>query len=200
MLNIKEETNMPGTVIGKRLNLGYAGKVSRNGLKEIGARFVKSILNGSAVETLSEIAFGGPVVLNTDNTVSKWGDTGSGVATPVVANFAGFAVAEVKQVLVYGTNIGGSYSPLQMCDVIQKGSITTFVKDYATHAPVAGGQVYICSAHGTSTLVVGDLYATATPTGVGDATILALTGVKFTTGKVDANGITEVTLVSQSNV
>ena len=38
---------MPGTVIGKSLNLGYAGKVSRNPMNKIDAKLVKSILDGN---------------------------------------------------------------------------------------------------------------------------------------------------------
>ena len=191
---------MSGTVIGKSLNLGYAGKVSRNGLKEITARSSKSILDGNGAETLPDIAFGFPTVLNTDNTVSKWGASGVGVSAATVANFGGFAVAEVKQNVLYNSNAAGSYSPTQWVDTIVKGSLTVFVKDYANNAPVANGQVYICSAVGNGTLSLGELYATATPTGIGTGTVLSLTGVKFKTGKVDANGITEITLQSQVSV
>lgn len=195
---------MAGTVIGKSLNLGYAGKITRNGLKEVGARFVKSILDGNGAETLSAIPFGSPVVLNTDNTYSLFGQSGSGVASPAVATFGGFAVAEVKPVYTYLTTSAGEYSPLQSCDVLQKGSIMVTVKDTTANAPVAGGQVYIVTAGGTSGLAVGSLYAIATPTGVGDATIVALTGVKFTTGKIQITSgviaVTEVTLQAQVSV
>jgi hypothetical protein len=200
MHKTREDNKMPGTVIGTSLNYGFIGKVSRNGLKEIGARFVKSILDGNGAETLVAIPFGFPTVLNTDNTYSKWGDSGSGVSAATVANFGGFAVAEVKQVLTYNTNAAGEYSPGQVADVLQKGSITVKVVDYANNAPTAGGQVYICSAVGNGSLTLGHLYATATPTGIGSGTVLSLTGAKFTTGKVDANGVCEVTLQSQMNV
>ena len=199
---------MPGTVVGKSLNLGYAGKVTRNGLKEIGARFVKSILDGSGVETLSAIPFGAPTVLNTDNTYSLFGQAGSGVSAATVALFGGFAVAEVKPVYTYLTNSAGEYSPNQSADVMQKGSIMVTVKDTTASVPTAGGQVYIVTAlNSNSVFSVGDMVASATPTGYttgGTATLAALTGVKFTTGKIQITSgviaITEVTIQTQVNV
>ena len=100
---------MPGTVIGKSLSLGYAGKVSRNPSNKIDSKFVKSILNGSGVETLSPVPFGAALVLNTDNTVSLFGQTGSGVKSAAAAAFAGIAVAEVRQSMTYayGANSAG---------------------------------------------------------------------------------------------
>ena len=199
---------MPGTAIGLSLDIGYAGKISRNGLKEITSRFVKSILNGSGVETLLSIPFGAPVMLNTDNTFSHFNDSGSGVNTPTVSSFAGFAVAEVKPVLTYGTNAACQYDPGQAMDVCQKGSIMVTCKDTTTNAPVSGGQVHIVTAlNGNSVYTVGDLIASATPSSYttgGTATIAALTGVRFTTGKIQVTAgttaITEVTLQSQVGV
>jgi hypothetical protein len=192
---------MPGTVIGKNLNLGYAGKISRNAGNIVSARMVKSILDGSNAETLAPIPFGSVVLLNADNTFSKFGQAGAGVATSIAANIAGVAVGEVKQVVTYGglANDTGAYAPTQSADVLEIGSCTVFVKDAAANAPVAGGKVYICSAKGTSTLVVGDLYATATPTDVGDATVIEIPNARFTSGKVDANGITEISLLTRVN-
>ena len=76
---------MPGTVIGQSLNLGYAGKISRNPNNKVNSRFVKSILDGNGAETLSAIPFGFAVVTNTDNTYSKFGQTGSGVTAAAAA-------------------------------------------------------------------------------------------------------------------
>ena len=188
---------MPGTVIGKSLNLGYAGKISRNADAIVGSRFVKTILDGNGLETLSAIPFGFPVVLNDDNTYSKFGDSGSGVSAPLAATFAGFAVGEVKQMTTYGNVSGaGQYETKENCDVLQRGTLTVAVK-CADGDCKAGGKVYICLAAGSSVIVLAGLYASATPTGVGNATMAELTNCKFTTGKVDANGVAEVTVTAK---
>lgn len=187
---------MPGTTIGITLNLGYAGKVSRNPYNKIGARFVKSILNINGVETQPSIPFGSAVVLNTDNSVSLFGATGAGVSTPTAANFVGIAVAEVKNVMTFGfgaNNAPGAYEPTVPADILEIGSATVFVTE-GTYA--AGGALWLVSVAGTSHNV-GDFVATATP--ADGSTTVALTNVKLTTGKVDANGIAEVTILTQVN-
>ena len=190
---------MPGTTIGKSLNLGYVGKVSRNADTLVSARAVKSILDGNGAETLSAIPFGKAVVLNTDNTFSLFGQAGSGVSAATAALFAGIAVGEVKQMTTYGNvSAAGQYEPTQPCDVLERGSTTVKVVDYANVAPTAGGKVYICSAVGNGTLVVGDFYASVTPTGIGSGTVLELTNVRFTSGKVDANGVAEITIITRN--
>lgn len=188
---------MPGTVIGISLNLGFAGKISRNPMNKIGSRFVKSILNGSGVETQPVIPFGSAAVLNADNSVSLWGATGSGVSAATLANFAGFAVAEVKQVMTFnfGSNsAASSYEPAVPADILEIGSMTTFIAE--TSALAAGGPVYIVTVAG-STYTVGQL-ATISVLGDGSTTI-QLTNCKWTTGKVDANGIAEITILTQAN-
>lgn len=187
---------MPGKVIGKALNLGFAGKVSRNVDNIISARIVKSILGGDSAETQPKIAFGDPVVLNADNTYSKFGATGTGVSDPTAANFAGFAVGEVKQVLTYGDAQVGEYATNEACDVLQRGSTTVFLK---VGTPTAGGKVYICTAKGDSAYAVGQLFVTATPATLGTGTVVELPNVRFTTGKVDANKITEVSILNRVN-
>jgi len=190
---------MPGTVIGKSLNLGYAGKISRNVGNIIGSRFIKSILDGNGAETQPSVPFGYPVVLNTDNTFSKFGASGSGVSAATAATFGGIAVSEVKQVLTYGSNATGEYTPNQPCDVLEIGTATVFVSDTTANAPTAGGKVYICTAAGNGSLTVGELFAAVAPTGIGTGTVVELTNVRFTTGKVDANKVAEVTILTRVN-
>ena len=188
---------MSGTVIGKTLGLGYAGKVSRNPMNKINSRFVKSILDGSGVETQDSIPFGFAVVTNTDNTYSKFGESGSGVSAATAANFGGVAIAEVKQSLTYGYGSnasGGQYEPTTTCDVIQQGSVTVFCKE---GTPTAGGKVYIVTVAGDTT-GLGEFCATSTPAGSG-ATAVELTNCHWTTGRQDADGICEMTLMTQSN-
>ena len=185
---------MPGKVIGTTLNLGYAGKVSRNPMNKINNRFVKSILDGAGAETLAVVPFGYAVVLNTDNTYSKFGQTGSGVITAAAAAFAGVAVAEVKQVMTYGygeQSIGGSYEPGMPCDVLDRGTLTVFCKE---GTPTAGGKVYIMTVAG-SAAAIGEFVATATPAGSG-ATAVELTACRWVTGKQDASGICEMTILN----
>lgn len=188
---------MPGTVIQQSLNLGYAGKVSRNPSSKINARAVKSIVDGGGAETQPVIPFGACVVTNADNTYSLFGATGTGVSTPTVVNFGGIAVSEVKQSMTYGfgANVStGSFEPNTPCDALQQGTATVFCKE---GTPTANGLVYITTVAGT-TAKVGDLIATATPAGSG-ATAVQLTNARWTTGKQDASGITEIVLLTQLN-
>lgn len=184
---------MPGQVIGTSLNLGYAGKISRNPMNKVNARFVKSILDGNGAETLSAIPFGFAVVTNVDNTYSKFGQAGAGVSTAVAANFGGVAVAEVKQTMTYsfGANTtAGQYEPNVACDVLQQGTVTVFCKE---GTPTAGGKVYIMTVAGDNA-AVGEFVATANPAGQG-ATAVELPNCKWTTGKQDtSSGITEMTI------
>jgi hypothetical protein len=192
---------MSGTVIGVSLNLGYVGKISRNADNVVSSRAVKSILNGSSVETLAAVPFGKAVVLNTDNTFSLFGQAGSGVTAAAAAAFAGIAVGEVKQMTSYGNVSGaGEYAPNEACDVLQRGSTTVYCTDYANNDATAGGAVYICTDAGSGTLTKGEFYATATPTGIGNGVVAELTNCKWTTGKVDANGVAEITIKTRAAV
>ncbi|TGE35883.1 hypothetical protein E4K67_22465 [Desulfosporosinus fructosivorans] len=186
---------MPGSVIGKNLSLGYAGKVSRNGINKINARQVKSILDGSGNETQPVIPFGATVVTNPDNTYSLFGATGSGVSAATFANFAGIAVSEVKQSMTYsyGSNVsGGQFEPNSPCDVLQTGTTTVFCKE---GTPTANGLVYIVTVEGTAA-AVGDLVATATPDG---GTAVQVTNARWVNGKMDPSGIAEIVLLTQAN-
>ena len=66
---------MPGTVIGKTMNYGYPGQISRHGDEVSRTRPVK-------VET-ADVKFGAPVVQNSDGSVQLFG------ASNVAADFAG---------------------------------------------------------------------------------------------------------------
>lgn len=190
---------MPVSVIGRNLNLGYAGKVSRNPYNKINARMVKSILDGNGAETQGVIPFGSAVVTNTDNTYSVFGSTGSGVSASTMANFAGIAVSEVKQGMTYGygaNTTAGSYEPGRPCDVLQMGTTSVIIQ---SGTPVANGQLGIVTVAG-STLAVGNFTAEAAGTATDGSTVIAVTGAKFTSGKIDsATGIAEVVLLTQLN-
>lgn len=186
---------MPGTVIQKSLNLGYAGKVSRNPSNKINSRSVKSILDGNGSELQQPIPFGACVVTNADNTYSLFGASGTGVSAATPANFGGIAVSEVKQTMTYGygANVGsGQFEPNTACDVLQQGTATVFCTE---GTPTANGLVYIVTVGGT-TSPVGSLVATSAPAG---GTAVQLTNARWTTGKKDDSGITEIVLLTQLN-
>jgi len=170
---------MPGFAIGKSLNLGYAGNVSRSADAIITNRLVK--------ETDTEdIKFGEAVVLNSNNTYSKFGATGT------AETFAGVAVREVKQSTDYFA-AQGFYKPGQPCDVIERGSVTV-VCNHGT--PKAGGDVHVRIAENAAipTGVIGGFEAAADGTNT-----IKLTGVKWKTGKIDPNKVAEITILSRNN-
>jgi len=171
---------MPGAVIGKALNFGYPGNVARSVDAIITNRIVKP------TDTVS-IGFGDPVVLNSDNTYSKFGATGTAAA------FAGVAVREVKQSIVFANNVSGEYRATEPCDVIERGTVTVECK---VGTPTAGGDVYVRIADNASIPagVIGGFEAAADSTNT-----IKLTGVRWKTGKLDANRVGELTILTRNN-
>lgn len=159
---------MPGTVIGKKINLGFVGKVSRDGDAVIVNRVV------SNAEDSTPIKFGGAVFLNDDNTVRnfKTGDT--------VNKFVGIAVATVIQATDYNTQ-ASSYQVAKGCDIMVRGSI---IVELGTGTPKAGGAVYYNSTTGK--------FDTATSEGA-----FAIPA-SFTTGYVDGRGGVEITILERN--
>lgn len=180
---------MPGTVINKMLNMGYSGNVSRNSDAIIDARILKSILS-SGVETQAEVAFGEPVILNSDNTYTRFGSTAT------IASLAGIAVRTVKQATSYYTPVT-TYKPGEQMDVLTRGSITVNC-NYGT--PTANGNVYLritANAANVPNGVVGQFEAAVDPTDA--AYSLLVTNAKWTTGYKDSNGIAELTILNKIN-
>ena len=171
---------MPGTVIGKRMNLGFIGKVSRDADTIIDARVVSDAANEFP------ISFGAAVFINTDNTVRPILGTDT-----TLAKFAGIAVAEVKQSTVYLSSVS-QYEKNQMCDVLTRGTITVPVSG----TPTAGGDVYLryttSGAVTYTTGKVGDFEATS------DTGNYKVPNAKWTTGIKHANGVAELTLISKN--
>ncbi|NOU95598.1 hypothetical protein GC093_20535 [Paenibacillus sp. LMG 31456] len=170
---------MPGSVVGKSLNLGYPGSVSRSQDAIISSRVVKTT-------DTTNISFGDPAVLNSDNTYSKFG------ASSTAATFAGIAVREVKQSTDY-LSPQGFYAPGQPCDVLSRGSITITCN---VGTPTAGGAVYIRTIVNAAIPagIVGGFEAAADSTNT-----VQITNAKWTTGKMDANRTAEVTILSRIN-
>lgn len=170
---------MPGTVVGLSMNYGFAGTPARTPDLIIASKPVK--------DATDDIPFGAPVQMNSDNTV----ELGGANLTP--DNFAGVAVAEVKQQTVYPTvtEDGGVYKANQACDYIQRGIVT--VKKGWGPAPTSGGKVYVRTATSVNYpgSAVGDF---GTVDDGNDA--IELPNAVWNTNKVDANNITELKLLT----
>lgn len=175
---------MPGKAIGIELNLGYPGTVSRSVDTIITPKIVKSVITADK-ETEPSIGFGEPVVLNTDNSYSRFGADGT------AATFAGIAVREIKQATDY-YSASGEYLPGEVCDVLNRGSVTVLCNN---GTPTAGGKVYIRIKENISVPngVVGQFEAVAD----GENTVEIL-NLKWTTGKKDSNNVAEVTVLTRT--
>lgn len=124
-------------------NLGFPGTISRFGERVIAAR----PFNPAATLNLN---FGDPAVL-IPNSVGGYFDSILDFLTASAANVAllatqwsGLAVREVKSALSYlngapGTLQVGYYSPGQMSEVLQRGSMTVYL---SVGAPTTDAQVY----------------------------------------------------------
>ncbi len=177
---------MPGTVIGTSMNLGYPGTYSRNSNPQIAARQVK-------ITDAAGPAFGNPVVLNSDNTVSDVATFIAAGGTFTLAILAGIAARIVKTVLTYPpTNAAGGYVPGDMCDTIRHGAVTVKCN---VGTPTAGGAVFIRKAlNGAIPLgIVGGYEAAAD----GSNTV-AITNMEWTTGQMDANNTAEVSILIEN--
>ncbi len=170
---------MPIGSIGTSMNYGYPGSFARNGDCVIMPRPVKST---DAVGP----SFGDPVVLNTDNTYSKFGAAGT------LALFAGVAVREVKQASVYAAT-GGVYAPGTSCDVLERGNISVVCN---VGTPTSGGAVYIRTvANGAIPAgIVGGFEAAADGTNS-----ILMTNCNWATGLKDANNLSELCIKNRNN-
>lgn len=165
---------MPASVIGKSLNLGYAGNISRNDPKT-------TVMNRPT--GTGPILFGAPVKLNAANTY----DPLAGADTAAV--FAGIALRNVKQQTVYLTNAPGQYSQNEPADVLTVGYVTVNVNPSA--ALTAGGPVYAVF-DSTGAFLYFDVAAATAPN-----TSIQLNNAQWSQGGApDANGIAELALLT----
>lgn len=165
---------MPASVIGKSLNLGYPGNISRNDPKA-------TVVN-RPVGT-GPIVFGVPVKLNAGNTYDPLagGDTFSA--------FAGIALRNVKQQTVYVSNASGQYNKDEAADVLTIGYVT--VNANPTAALTAGGAVYAVFAD-TGEFLYFDVAAATAP-----KTSVQITNAQWVQGgSPDTNGIAEIALLT----
>jgi len=169
---------MPGKVIGISLNNGYPGTIARNGDEVSKTRPVK-------VGT-SNIAYGDPVVLNSDGTIQKFEAAGTDVT------FAGVAIRKVKSALTY-TVQNAYYQPQEAADILERGSVTVQCN---VGSPAIGGAVYVRVATNVAIPagVVGGFEAAAD-----DANTILITDVQWGSTK-DSNSVAELVILTRKNV
>lgn len=118
-----------------------------------------------------------------------------------VAVFGGIAVREVKTQLTFpitpGSSLTGNYLPGQMCEALVRGSITVKIP---VGTPITDGVVYVRRVvnGGIPAGLLGDLEAAADGTNmIALAPVNNLPLVVFKTGVLDANNVSEITLLSR---
>lgn len=181
------------------LNNGFLGNPSRFGKRTITARQVLST-------TPNPIKFGDPCVIIPNSsgggdTVQSVADYITGGGTFTAAKFAGVAVREVKSNLNLFTNMEnvdsggfiGSYAPGEIAEIMEEGSLTVYVNT-ANGAGVSQNELYIRVAAHAPNNTIGAFESVADATG---ADTVALPGVLFRTGNVDANGVAEITILNR---
>lgn len=170
---------MSGKAVGLSLGYGYAGNVSRT---------PDCIIEARPLNTASaNVPFGHAVVQNTDNTYSS-----AATVTLTATNFAGVAVAEVRQLPTYQIGVDqtqtGEYTPELPMDVIKRGIVAV---KCVNGAPTSGGAVYVRKTANVSfpDEAVGDFRAAAD-----GANTVQLTNAVWNTNLIDSNKIAELKL------
>ena len=166
---------MPGKAIGISMLSGYAGTQSRTADAIIQNRIAKS-----------NISFGHAVVLTNDN---KWDNVASATTKEQIA---GVAVREVIQANTFDPQSNPDYMAETPCDVMVRGNCTVKCQ---RGTPKSGDAVYVRVKANAAyqDAVVGGLEATA------DAeNTVQVTNIEWTTGVMDANGMTEITIKTRA--
>lgn len=166
---------MPGKAIGISMLSGYAGTQSRTADAIIQNRIAKS-----------NISFGHAVVLTNDN---KWDNVVEGTTA---AQIAGIAVREVVQANTFDPQSNPDYMAETPCDVMVRGNCTVKCQ---RGTPKSGDAVYVRVKANAAyqDAVVGGLEATADA-----ANTVQVTNIEWTTGVMDANGMTEITIKTRA--
>ena len=166
---------MPGRTIGISLNAGWEGTQSRTADAIIQAR----VSDG-------EIKFGKAVKLTSDN---KWKAVATG---DTAASVAGIAVRNVVQANTYDPQSNPDYMDGTICDVLTRGNV---IVKCQRGTPTAGSAVYVRITENQTypNAVVGGFEASAD----GDNSV-QVTNIEWTTGVVDSNGMTEVTVKTRA--
>lgn len=166
---------MPGRVIGTSMSMGWAGTQSRSADAIIQNRIASA-----------PIAFGTAVKVTDKN---QWAPVATGDTEAVVA---GVAVREVIQANTYDSQSNPDYVANVPCDVMVRGNC---IVKCQRGTPVAGTAVYVrITANAThEDAIVGGFEAEAD-----DANTIKVTNIEWTTGVVDSNGFTEITIKTRA--
>ena len=166
---------MPGKAIGISLLSGYAGTQSRTADAIIQNRVAKN-----------NIAFGHAVVLTNDN---RWDNV---VDATTEEQIAGVAVREVIQVNTFDPQSNPDYMAETPCDVMVRGNCTVKCQ---RGTPKSGDAVYVRVKKNNTYVdaVVGGFEATAD-----EANTVQVTNIEWTTGVMDANRMTEITIKTRA--
>lgn len=166
---------MPGKAIGISLLSGYAGTQSRTADAIIQNRVAKN-----------NIAFGHAVVLTNDN---RWDNV---VDDTTAEQIAGVAVREVIQANTFDPQSNPDYMAETPCDVMVRGNCTVKCQ---RGTPKSGDAVYVRVKKNNTYVdaVVGGFEATADA-----ANTVKVTNIEWTTGVMDANGMTEITIKTRA--
>lgn len=166
---------MPGKAIGISLLSGYAGTQSRTADAIIQNRVAKN-----------NIAFGHAVVLTNDN---RWDNVADATTAEQIA---GVAVREVIQANTFDPQSNPDYMAETPCDVMVRGNCTVKCQ---RGTPKSGDAVYVRVKKNNTyaDAVVGGFEATADV-----ANTVQVTNIEWTTGVMDANGMTEITIKTRA--
>ena len=166
---------MPGRVIGTSMSMGWAGTQSRSADAIIQNRIASA-----------PIAFGTAVKVTKKN---QWAPVATGDTEAVVA---GVAVREVIQANTYDPQSNPDYVANVPCDVMVRGNC---IVKCQRGTPVAGTAVYVrITANGSyEDAIVGGFEAEAD-----DANTIKVTNIEWTTGVVDSNDCTEITIKTRA--
>lgn len=166
---------MPGKTIGIMMNAGYAGTQSRT---------ADAIIQNRIAE--GAIAFGQAVVLTATN---KWKLVATGTTA---AQVAGIAVREVVQANTFNPQSNPDYLDGTPCDVMVRGNCTVKCQ---RGTPASGSAVYVRITKNDTypDAVVGGFEATAD-----GANTIQVNNIEWTTGVMDANNMTEVTVKTRA--
>ena len=168
---------MPGTVIGKSMNYGYPGTISRHGDEVSRTRPVKA--------STDNIYFGAPVAQNSDGSIQLFDENF------VAADFCGIAMRKVKSAVVYPNQNFGYYAAKEPCDVLERGGVMGVC---AWGTPAVGVPVFI--RIGTTVGVspdgaaVGDLGAEAEGTPTAGANTYTISTNVANNDDVEFEGVT----------
>lgn len=166
---------MPGKTVGIALSKGWPGTQSRTADAIIQCRVAAN-----------DFAFGIAAVLNKDN---QWEAVTDSTTD---ADIAGVTVREVVQANTYDPQSNNGYLTGRMCDVMVRGNM---VVKCQRGTPASGQAVYVRVKANTiyPDAVVGGFEAIVDSTNT-----VKVPNIEWTTGVMDSNNVTEITIKSRA--